>query len=170
MIRIRELQQDEWRVWRTLRIAALEDSPDAFGDTAEQARGRSDEQWRESLVHPDERLLIAEIDSGLVGMARVRRDADDASRAGLYSMWVSPDARRLGVGRALIDAVFGWAIRNEVSRLWLCVTQGNEPAKRLYKSFGFEATGSLRPLRAGSEKQMDEMQVSLDTTNRTTGR
>ena len=48
-------------------------------------------------MHPEERLLVAEIDSELVGMARVRRDGDDPTRAGLYSMWVAPDARRRGV-------------------------------------------------------------------------
>jgi ribosomal protein S18 acetylase RimI-like enzyme len=170
MIRIRELQQEEWRVWRTLRIAALKDAPDAFGDTVEQAQLRSDEEWRKSLTHPEERLLVAEIDSGLVGMARVRSDEDDPERAGLYSMWVAPDARRKGVGRALIDDAIRWAAQNGVFSLWLCVTQGNEPAKSLYRSFGFKETGASRSLRSGSDKQMEEMQVSLDATNRITSR
>jgi ribosomal protein S18 acetylase RimI-like enzyme len=159
------LHQEEWRVWRTLRVAALKDAPDAFGDTVEQAQERSDEEWRKSLAHPEERLLVAEIDSELVGMARVRRDGDDPARAGLYSMWVAPDARRQGVGRALIDASMQWAAQNGVFTLWLCVTQGNEPAKSLYRSFGFKETGALRPLRSSADKQMDEMEMSLDATN-----
>lgn len=36
------------------------------------------------------------------------RDADDATRFGLFSMWVAPEARRRGVGRALVDDVIAF--------------------------------------------------------------
>ena len=51
--------------------------------------------------------------------------------------------RRRGAGRALIEAVLDFAGDRNVT-LW--VTCGNEPARTLYESMGFEATDTVQPL------------------------
>ena len=47
MTRIRCLRPDEWRVWKDLRLHALADSPDAFGETLSSASQRPDSYWME---------------------------------------------------------------------------------------------------------------------------
>ncbi len=68
-------------------------------------------------------------------------------------MWVAPDARGAGVGRALLDAVADWAHDRGCDRLVLSVTESNEIARRFYEAYGFVDTGERRPLREGSEMQ-----------------
>jgi GNAT superfamily N-acetyltransferase len=56
----------------------------------------------------------------------------------LFSMWVAPDARRLGVGAALVNAVQDWGSGWGAERVVLWVLGGNEPAMRFYERIGFK--------------------------------
>jgi ribosomal protein S18 acetylase RimI-like enzyme len=123
----------------------------------DQARRRSEEEWRQTLLDRDAFLLIAYEDGSAVGMARVRRLEEKPSSSGLYSMWVAPSARRKGVGKALMDAALSWAQQQGVDEMILSVAQGNDGAKRLYLQTGFVETGRLRPLRSNPEVQVEEM-------------
>jgi len=73
--------------------------------------------------------------------------------AHVYAMWVAPDARGAGVGRALLDAVAGWARDRGCDHLVLSVTDSNEIARRVYEAYGFVDTGERRALREGSDAQ-----------------
>ena len=50
---------------------------------------------------------------------------------------VAPDARRAGVGRALMDAVEAWARSHEVAWLEVETQNINAPACRFYAANGF---------------------------------
>ena len=67
----------------------------------------------------------------------------------LAQMWVAPEARRRGVGRALVDTVVEWAGAREAR---LGVADGNAAAERLYEACGFELSGEVLPLFEGSER------------------
>ena len=66
---------------------------------------------------------------------------------------VAKDARRGGVGRALLGAAEEWARTSGIRKLELHVFPWNEPAIRLYERFGFEREGVRRGhyRRAGEE-------------------
>jgi GNAT superfamily N-acetyltransferase len=53
-------------------------------------------------------------------------------------MWVSPELRRTGVGRALATAVCEWARERGATRAGLWVREANVPAHRLYERERFE--------------------------------
>ena len=63
----------------------------------------------------------------------------------LISMWVAPEARRTGVGAALVDAVIDWARAQGFPRLGLEVVDGNAAARALYARKGFEPVGESLP-------------------------
>ena len=58
-------------------------------------------------------------------------------------MWVAPEARRKGVGGALVDAVIEWARSAGVKRLLLDVADNNAPAIALYIQKGFQPNGEV---------------------------
>ena len=164
MTRVRTLRPDEWRLWQDLRLQALATSPEAFGDTLDRARSQSDSEWQEivaSSARPDRTFLVVERPGRAVGMARVYLADDDPSRAELFSMWVMPAERGTGAGRALVDAAIDWARSNGVSELTLHVTEGNEPATRLYEACGFVDTGDREPVRPGSGRWEKVMVLRL---------
>lgn len=156
-VRVRTLDPVEWPLWRELRLCALADVPDAFGDTLARARARPEEEWHRAFATRTGPFLVAEIGPEAVGMARAAEMLGDPSSAGLYSMWVVPRFRGVGVGGALVEAAVEWARAAGWPRIVLFVTLGNDGAKRLYSRSGFVETGRRIELRPDSGLEMEEM-------------
>jgi GNAT superfamily N-acetyltransferase len=150
---IRPLADDEWETWREMTLAARRHDPDAFCDAYDTLAAQADAEWTDlvasTVAHPDGELLIAEVDGRTVGTAfcRIR---EDRLTVGIGSMWVAPEARRTGAGRALLEAAIAWGVARGAERADLWVTAGNGPAERMYRAAGFEPSGETGSLRAGS--------------------
>ena len=52
-VAVRALSPDEWPLWKSLRIAALADSPAAFGETLEFAAGAGSAERRALVATAD---------------------------------------------------------------------------------------------------------------------
>lgn len=148
MISARRLDPDDWRLWRELRLRALEDAPWAFGSTVEQVLARdTEEHWRDGVSWP--RIpFVAEADGRPAAMGRLLFGDDPVygdvpgARAELISVWVAPEHRGHGVGRALLAACIDHlAAQHPQTRLLLAVVETNAPARRLYESCGFGVIG-----------------------------
>lgn len=64
--------------------------------------------------------------------------AADKPRVGFISeLFVRPDARRRGTGRALVEAAFDWFRRADVGSIELHVLIGNEGGRRFWEQLGF---------------------------------
>jgi ribosomal protein S18 acetylase RimI-like enzyme len=163
---VRKFAPDEWPLYRMLRLSALEESPEAFGSTLAHEGARADEDWATRLSRGAssgrELPLVAEFNNEPAGLAWVRLEGEGpGSAAHLYQMWVAPANRRLGAGRALLDAAIVWARSVGAPALVLDVTTDNTAAAQLYEAAGFVATGSEKPLRPGSELRSRAMRLSL---------
>ncbi len=88
-------------------------------------------------------VYVAERDDGmLVGRLSVGRDPHPASaHVADVGLMVALDARRQGVGTALLQAAVDWAQDAGVRKLELHVFPWNEAAIALYHRFGFEREG-----------------------------
>jgi RimJ/RimL family protein N-acetyltransferase len=93
--------------------------------------------------YPHAAVFVAERDDGaLVGRLSVARDPHPASaHVADLGLMVAKDARRQGVGRALLRVAVEWAQGAGVRKLELHVFPWNEAALALYESFGFEREG-----------------------------
>jgi ribosomal protein S18 acetylase RimI-like enzyme len=132
--------------YKTIRLAALAESPDAFGSTFEQEREFSDERWHERLANTNTATFVATIDGKDVGLVTGIRHWDQPGEAALASMWVAPDYRRLGVGAALIESAIAWAQTQRYTAVRLEVADENAPAIAFYERMGFTATGRVSTL------------------------
>jgi RimJ/RimL family protein N-acetyltransferase len=137
---IERITPAQWKLLRELRLAALVDSPDAFGQSYEDAVRQPESDWRqtaEAASRGDRRAwFIGRDDAGqAVGIVQARRRPPDDCL--LFSMWVAPAARRSGAGRALVQAVEDWGQTWGATRVVLWVIAGNEPAMRFYDRIGF---------------------------------
>jgi RimJ/RimL family protein N-acetyltransferase len=93
--------------------------------------------------YPHAAVFVAEREDGhLVGRLSVGRDPHPASaHVADVGLMVAIEARRQGVGRALLEAAVDWARGAGVRKLELHVFPWNEAAIALYESFGFEREG-----------------------------
>ena len=67
------------------------------------------------------------------GLLIARKAADEAE---ILTFGVAPSRRRLGLGRALLQAAIALLRTSGAKRLYLEVEHGNEPALKLYRDFG----------------------------------
>jgi dihydropteroate synthase len=147
---IRLATPHDWPQWRELRLRMLADAPDAFGTTLAEAQVQPDAAWQAMLApEPSRAMWFAEQGGVAVGTAR-GEIAPDRLRSHLYSMWVAPEVRRSGAGRALVEAARRWALEHGACEVALEVTDGNLAASELYRAAGFVDTGIRDELRPGS--------------------
>jgi GNAT superfamily N-acetyltransferase len=147
VIELQDIGPDDWKLWRELRLAALADTPSAFGSVHADWVDAPEERWRERLTLPGCYQVIASLDGTPIGMAG-GLPADEPDVAELVSMWISPAGRGKGVGDALMAAIEDWARGTGALTLELAVADGNEPARNLYLRNGFAdfgAPGNLMP-------------------------
>ncbi len=87
-------------------------------------------------------VFVAVLDGEDVGMVRGKVERGVAS---LGSVWVRPDARRLGIAHRLLAAVITWADTGGFDEISLQVGTHQEEAVRLYERAGFEIVGDPIP-------------------------
>ncbi|NUR95121.1 MAG: GNAT family N-acetyltransferase [Kribbellaceae bacterium] len=145
MIDLQAVGPDDWKAWRELRLAALQEAAFAFGSQYADWADAPEERWRERLSSPGAYQVIASIDGTPAGMAGGFPDGDHAE---LVSMWVAPPGRGKGVGNALMQAIEDWARSIGATALGLSVVPGNDPAHNLYLRHGYADTDELGDLMA----------------------
>ncbi len=158
----RRVESGEGELLKSVRLAALKDTPSAFASTFERESANTKARWADLAAersHGREHSTFFALDSdrvvGLVGGHR----SDDGAEIDLVSMWTDPAERWRGIGTALVEAVIEWADGDPVS-LW--VTRGNDSAYRLYERCGFVETGDYAPLP--SDPCTDETRMRREPT------
>ena len=133
------LRPDDWERYRAVRLRGLEDAPDAFWMTYAEEVGFDEQRWRERLDSGATFIVVQEErDVGVVTGAEYEgRDGC----AGLFGMWVAPEARGTGASIRLIGEVVIWAREEGYERLLLDVADENHAAIKLYERVGFLPTG-----------------------------
>jgi len=150
---------------RDLRLNALRDSPDSFGEALEDVAARPLSYWEEltrSVTEPGRHVMFLACESEHVlgsTYGLLDREQTEAGRVG--GMWVDPTWRRCGVGRALLQEVFSWAHTRGLKRLALWAPAHSPAAISLYRQAGFRETGNRRPLPTNPSLQVVEMESPL---------
>lgn len=62
----------------------------------------------------------------------------------IETLYVTPSARRNGIGRGLVEHLLDWAEAHEIRGIDLEAYRGNTPASILYRSLGFHRLGRER--------------------------
>ncbi|MCG8504437.1 MAG: GNAT family N-acetyltransferase [Sphingomonadales bacterium] len=113
-----------------------------------------------ALAAERELMILAEAEGGIVGFIEAGTDPRRRVRhVARFGVTVAEDWRGIGVGRALIGALIGWAEANPaLERLELHVHSENEPAMALYKSLGFAEEGRRRrAIKYADGRYMDDI-------------
>jgi ribosomal protein S18 acetylase RimI-like enzyme len=129
-------------------VAGLASSLLEFGSPAWEDAGALTPGFRDVLakavVEQDQRAAVLVAQSadgrplGFISL-KVRKDATGIERGHVADLAVTEDARRIGVGRALMRAGEAWARERALPVLDLDVWSTNERALAFYRSLGYRA-------------------------------
>lgn len=98
----------------------------------------SEDSVRDVIENPVYEAFVAETDGKVVGHTITMTSCGDTD---ILSVAVRHQYRRFGIGRKLMENIFGSAEKNGVSDIFLEVRMSNIPAISLYEMSGFEKIG-----------------------------
>ena len=156
---VRRVRPDEGLRLRALRLRALADAPWAFGSTLAREQAFAESVWHERTAQgaagETAVTYVAEDAARWIGMATGLVSEALPSRLDLVGMFVEPDARGRGVGRALVETVLTWA---RARRADAPLSQGHHD-----ESFGDRALPALRlPADGQATTPMDHTPTLLE--------
>ncbi|MFB5192162.1 GNAT family N-acetyltransferase [Alicyclobacillus fastidiosus] len=144
---IRLLDDLDAPVYKEVRLRALKNDPGSFGSTYEQEATRPLENFAERIRHTKDQFTLGCFDDsntlvGIVNFARENR-LKTAHKGNIYGMYIEPQFRGRGLGKALLLALIERATKEYegLEQIHLTVVSNNDLAKRLYASLGFEVYG-----------------------------
>ena len=142
---IRVLNSGDAVAYQALRLQGLRESPAAFSSSVEEEGGNTQADVGARLDAQEHGVVLgAFANDSLVGLMGVRRERQRklAHRALLWGVYVAPEGRRLGVGRALGFAALTYAREKLNARqVILGVGATNARAIGLYEKLGFAQFG-----------------------------
>jgi len=163
-IEIRRLTEDDAHDFYRLRLEALQREPQAFAASPEEHRAMSVETIAKRLAagSEDRNLVLGAIaDDRLVGMAGFFQDEGAKSRhkGRIWGVYVTEEWRGKGIARVLLSEIIERArAKPELEQLLLAVAAGQDAAKHLYESLGFEVYGcEPRAIKVGDNYVAEDL-------------
>ena len=144
-MQIRRLTPEDASAFLSFRFAALLDMPSAFGSSYEEERVLPLGTIEGRLAVKEDRGIFGALEGGkLIGMVALGRESMRklAHKGMIWGMYVAPESRGQGVGKALLLEALALARSiDQLQQVNLSVNAANLPAIRLYESVGFKEFG-----------------------------
>jgi RimJ/RimL family protein N-acetyltransferase len=140
---IKQITEDDWRVFSRIRLRALQTDPNVFGSNYEREAGQDEEVWKETLRSPTAAIFIIYADETPAGMTAIAVDRNDPTgkTALLWGSWLAPEYRGKGLSKMMYDARLEWAkAQPTVERIIVSHRASNTASKHANQKHGFKFT------------------------------
>lgn len=160
---IREIGPDDAEAYKALRLKALSEHPEAFGQSFEEAQRQTIEEIRREIAgwHNAGDFALAAFSEGgsISGMVAVGRSKFEKMRhrGHVWGVYVDPSTRGQGIATKLFEGVIARASSSPgLVQLDIEVVTENRVAFALYKKMGFVVVGEQPRAIKVSGKYFDE--------------
>lgn len=168
-IQIRAIVAEDVEAFRALRLRALREHPEAFGSDYQTQSAFPPEFWQarvsSNLANPDQIVFVATDGDELLGMTGIRRQHDSPKtmhNAGIWGVYVAPEARGHGLADRLLAACRDWARTVGVRLIRLGVVVDNASALACYRRCGYREYGRDPKAISWQGRDYDELLMVLE--------
>ncbi|HCU6014361.1 TPA: GNAT family N-acetyltransferase, partial [Legionella pneumophila] len=160
-MKIRQLFDTDWHLWKEIRLEALNNSPENFGSSYEDEVHMSDADFQNGLSKGY--VLGAFVDDLLVSCAGfyTLNSIKTKHRGVLWSMYTRLEYRGKGIATALIQTLIQHA-KTSVTQLHLTCVVSNFVAQAFYQKQGFRIYGTEPKALKINDTFYDEYLMVLD--------
>lgn len=142
-IKIRELEKDDREAYFGLLLQALEDAPESFLMTTEEAKQQIMQTYQDSVTSIDRNNLIfgAFLHDALLGTLGLLKENKDKARpsAIIRGVYTHPKYRSIGIAKTLLEtAIHHVKEHMKCHVISLSVESVSSAAQKLYESYGFK--------------------------------
>lgn len=138
---IRKLTTNDFDEWKQVRLEAVKNQPESFGESYNNIVEQDSEWFKKSLANGTTFAKIIEDNiAGLAGTFTMK-PGNMKHRAVLFGLYVKPEHRGKKIAEALINHIIEY-VKPYHTQLQATVTTNNEVAIALYKKHGFEIYGT----------------------------
>jgi len=144
-----------WPEYKSLRLKAFKDAPQAFLNDVRDADKLTQKKWQKRM----KTTYFVEVDGKFVGMIGVYKDKHFKLRhiLNIVGFYVLPEYRSKGYGKALFKFVLDKFENNKsIKKFQLGVIETQTRAYKMYLSFGFKKVGELKYAIKVGDKFFDE--------------
>jgi ribosomal protein S18 acetylase RimI-like enzyme len=159
-IKVRLLDEADWREYRRIRLESLQQSPAAFASTYDDEAALPDSAWQERMRTAHR--LLATRDQQPVGVVSLGVEEADGTGE-VAELWVAPEARSSGVAWRLVEAATERATALGLRTVSYWVSTENARALGFATNFGFRLTSERRTV-AAHQQEFGDQEIALVMT------
>lgn len=167
-ILIRHASPTDLEAYKELRLEALKNHPNVFGQDYDNAASKPNEYWENTLkINAQEKVLFfATNNSQLIGMTGIYRNMSMKTQhaATIWGVYVKPDQRGKQISEKLINSCLNWGKEQNILIVKLAVVTNNIPAIRCYEKCGFKIYGTEPKAIFHAGNYYDEYLMSTELT------
>lgn len=137
---IRQLNSDDWQLFREMRLRAVSEFSNYFLDNASNCEARDESFWRE-MLSKDDCAIFGLFDKnthiGITGAFRWKESREDTVILGMS--YLLANYRGRGLSRLFYEARINWAKEQKgINRIIVSHRQENAASKAANQNFGFQ--------------------------------
>ena len=137
----RQIQKHEWELMKKVRLAALQDAPQAFATSFTSAQSMPDTLWQQRAIEGAQGeksfCTLAFDEKQPIAMGIGLPDETNPHYSHLVAMWVSPNYRGTSAAHLILEEIFKWAKKRGAKYLFAGVKENNQRAQNFYHKMGF---------------------------------
>lgn len=171
--RIIQLSPERWQEYKGLRLEALKNDPQAFGQSYEKALDFPDSYWmnhlKDALVKDKILIYFAENEGKLIGVigAFFHSTEETKNSAQIFGVYVNKNYRGHGIAKNLQNKLLAeLKTIKGINKIKVMVNKTQISAVNLYKQGGFKLVSTRkRALGDGKEYEIETMETENSSTS-----
>lgn len=135
---IRRFLPEDLKLYKAIRLEALQLEPGMFGSNYAREASFTDQQWQDRINGHNSDCFGLFYRDQLIGVTGIVIDKDDPSLALMTQSYIRKEHRGKGLSRLLYEARLAWAAeRPQIKRLRIGHRESNHISKAANQHYGF---------------------------------